>query len=339
MTLTASGPTTTITVTGGTSLTVATPGTTGPAGADGTDGAAAATAPLAYDSGTHTISISGGTVAGQGLRWSGSAWAISQFGFADITGTAADAQVTLSNVQQWLRSLTRGIATVQGTANESALDVSGYSLTGSSTVPMIKLRGTWNTTGAPNLIDIDLTVTAANNSANIVNWTVGSLIAFRLTRFGGAQFDSLILGSSTQSWLYGASNGLITRANCWIGWSASTTSATFTPDLLLHRDAAGTLAQRNGTNAQTSRIYKTYTDAANYERAYIGWSGNIARLGTEAGGTGTKRSLVVDINTLSADPTTSDLPAGSSAVFHNSTSGVTKIWANVGGTLKSVALS
>ena len=39
-----------------------------------------------------------------------------------------------------------------------------------------------------------------------------------------------------------------------------------TVDTILARDAAGVLAQRNVANAQTSRIYGTFTDASNYER-------------------------------------------------------------------------
>jgi len=40
-------------------------------------------------------------------------------------------------------------------------------------------------------------------------------------------------------------------------------------DLQLHRDAADTLAQRRGLNAQTWYLYKTFTDASNYERLSI----------------------------------------------------------------------
>jgi len=68
-------------------------------------------------------------------------------------------------------------------------------------------------------------------------------------------------------------------------------SLSFTTDLLLHRDAANTLAQRNGTNAQIYRIYNTYTDASNYERAKIAWSSNVLQIGTEKLGTGAARAL------------------------------------------------
>ena len=37
-------------------------------------------------------------------------------------------------------------------------------------------------------------------------------------------------------------------------------------DLYLYRDAANTLAQRNGTNAQTSNLYATWASATDYHR-------------------------------------------------------------------------
>ena len=61
--------------------------------------------------------------------------------------------------------------------------------------------------------------------------------------------------------------------------------------MTLYRDAANTLAQRNGTNAQTFRLYGTFTDASNYERAKIAWESSILRIGTEKAGTGSARAL------------------------------------------------
>lgn len=52
-----------------------------------------------------------------------------------------------------------------------------------------------------------------------------------------------------------------------------------------------TLVLRNYTNAQTFRIYNTYTDASNYERAKLEWSSNVLRIGTEKLGTGSARAL------------------------------------------------
>jgi hypothetical protein len=71
------------------------------------------------------------------------------------------------------------------------------------------------------------------------------------------------------------------------------------PDIIIARDAANTLALRNSTNAQTFNIYNTYTDASNYERLAIKWSGNLPTITNENAGTGSARNLTVNSsNTL-----------------------------------------
>jgi hypothetical protein len=59
----------------------------------------------------------------------------------------------------------------------------------------------------------------------------------------------------------------------------------------LRRDANHVLAQRNGINAQTFRIYESFTDASNYTRGKLEWSSNVLRIGTEKAGTGSARAL------------------------------------------------
>ena len=51
-------------------------------------------------------------------------------------------------------------------------------------------------------------------------------------------------------------------------------------------DANHTLAQRNGTNAQTTRVYNTFTSATNFERAKLQWDTNVLKVGTEKGADG-----------------------------------------------------
>jgi hypothetical protein len=85
-------------------------------------------------------------------------------------------------------------------------------------------------------------------------------------------------------------DGIAVASNSTIGFSSSTANLN-SRDLILARDAANALAQRNGTNAQESRLYNTYTDASNYERGFFRWSANALKIGTEAAGTGTVREL------------------------------------------------
>lgn len=66
-----------------------------------------------------------------------------------------------------------------------------------------------------------------------------------------------------------------------------------TPDVFLWRDAANILMLRNGTNAQTLRLYETFTDAANFSRInFVTTAGNYS-IRTEAAGTGTERGLIL----------------------------------------------
>lgn len=64
-------------------------------------------------------------------------------------------------------------------------------------------------------------------------------------------------------------------------------------DLKFVREATGVFAQRNGTNAQSHRVYNTYTDASNYERGVFDWSttANILTIGTQKAGTGSTRGV------------------------------------------------
>jgi hypothetical protein len=88
-------------------------------------------------------------------------------------------------------------------------------------------------------------------------------------------------------------NGVVLASTGILAWTNNSTNVRTTTDLFLRRDAADTLAQRNGTTAQVERIYNTYTDASNYERAFISWTKNANRLsiGSEAAGTGSQRPI------------------------------------------------
>jgi len=79
-------------------------------------------------------------------------------------------------------------------------------------------------------------------------------------------------------------------------WGFSTSaSASYaaTPDTRLYRDGADILALRNGTNANEFRVYNTYTDASNYERASLKWDSNVFRIESESDGTGSGRGIAI----------------------------------------------
>lgn len=111
-------------------------------------------------------------------------------------------------------------------------------------------------------------------------------------------------------------------------------------DCILIRDAANVMAVRNGTNAQTFRLYRTYTDASNYERlGFIATRTTRFAIAAENAGTGAARSLEISFYTSASDPTSTDITSGCFSVWKNSGTGTIKLWANDGGTMKSVALA
>lgn len=75
-------------------------------------------------------------------------------------------------------------------------------------------------------------------------------------------------------------------SNCEFGFSSGTTPSQDANDVIIARDAADVLALRRSTNAQTMRVYGTYTDASNYVRASLGATSTSVTLSAETAGTG-----------------------------------------------------
>jgi hypothetical protein len=114
-----------------------------------------------------------------------------------------------------------------------------------------------------------------------VRGSVGRLVA---TGTGMAEF------SNAEFRLGGAS---------YFSWASNTTADPgAASDVRLFRDAANTLALRNGTAAQTFNVYNTFTDASNYERGSLNFASNIFRLETQQLGTGSARALLLRANEL-----------------------------------------
>ena len=62
--------------------------------------------------------------------------------------------------------------------------------------------------------------------------------------------------------------------------------------VFVRADADNIFAQRNSTNAQTYRVYNTWTSSTNNELGKLEWSSNVFRIGTEKGsGGGVARSM------------------------------------------------
>lgn len=78
-----------------------------------------------------------------------------------------------------------------------------------------------------------------------------------------------------------------------INWTSSSTDITATADLKVFRDAANTLALRNGTNAQRFNLYNTFTSTSVFEDLSLYFSSNVAHIGTATTGA-TARVMQLD---------------------------------------------
>jgi hypothetical protein len=139
------------------------------------------------------VTTGGGSgVTGSGVVTGGGTIATGGFTFTvPATGTAA--LLGTANVFTALQTIT------QGTANTGVLASTGYSVTGSNATNMIDLAGTWNTSGAPTALKINITNTASENSSKLIDLQVGGTTRFSVI--------PTATGSVTEIGA-GASNGL-----------------------------------------------------------------------------------------------------------------------------------
>lgn len=189
----------------------------------------------------------------------------------------------------------------------------GVTVTGGTvtvSTPLINATQTWNAAGVTFTglrVNVTNTASAAAsrplaiqvNSTDVMKvGLAGEILGYGTYTFNVSLFNSaaLALGgitSATGKMIGIGSNvgnslaGIVMSSDSQIFWtsvaqgSGVNAANPSNADLFLARDAAGILAQRNGTNAQTKRLYNTYISASVYERLSIGWASNICTIKTE----------------------------------------------------------
>jgi hypothetical protein len=191
-----------------------------------------------------------------------------------------------------------------------SVDFTGGTVTTSS--PLIDATQTWNDGAvAFTALKLNVTDTASDASSLLMDLQVGGSRKFGIYKNGTIQLNDTysngghrIVSDNTGfafTNAYQAKFGISGGFNFFwtylkLGFTPTNTSlatAGNATDLILERDAADTLAQRRSTNPQTFRIYNTYTDASNYERASLKWDSNLFKIGTESLGTGTARDVAI----------------------------------------------
>jgi len=182
-------------------------------------------------------------------------------------------------------TLARLILAANAAASTPPMSMTGTWFTGgtsTTTKPhfLIEPAGTvstaWSTSGT------GLGVNAPSGFAgNLLDLQVNGTSVFNVNNAGWLGAPVANFGSTVIS-----SNGIALVNARSITFTGSLAGTVNWGDLFIARDAANTLAQRNGANAQTSRIYNTFTSATDFELAKIEWAGNILRIGTEKGADG-----------------------------------------------------
>ena len=236
-----------------------------------------------------------------------------------------------------------------GTYGTNALVVGGSNVGIGTATPTEKLTVSGNISASGTLsanqlsITGDATAKAASRTAlglgtgdtlqiaGLTMGTLGSLDPIIVKANNAGTFLTKLYGFNQNFFTFGYFGGrtvpgATTSSNGVYAWSNSTTSADTTVDLLLHRDAANTLAQRNGTAQQESRIYGTYANSgADYRRLALKMStAGVAQIVAEGAGTGASGNRI-EIDGLRIGKGGGDVATntalGASALNSNTTGG------------------
>jgi hypothetical protein len=241
-------------------------------------------------------------------------------------------------------TLTGALTITQSAANTSILTSTGYSLTGSSSTNLIDIAGTLNTTGNPIALKIALSNTASGATTKFASFLAGSsgtTEVFSVSKSGSVNAYHSGGSSATLSWVQAPTYGFdyyntgilvytgagvypvyvtatgikTTQAIAFTGGVDSTAGW----DTYILRDAANTIATRNGANAQRINLYGTYTDSSNYRRLYISsTTAGAFTLGVEGLGTGASgNTLALATGLLAATDNTYDVGAAGASRFRN----------------------
>ena len=169
--------------------------------------------------------------------------------------------------------------------------------------------------------------TAAITTTNNISVPSGQVI----TQTGTTSLPAIAIGQTNKGFISNGANGYLSyidaqtsnsitfgsgisvRQNGFFAFSNSSDSYSGTWDTFLYRDSANTLAQRNTTNAQTFRLYNTYTSTSLGEWLSVDWSttANTATIATKANGAGVVRTLATgNPLVISTGYTVATLPTG-----------------------------
>jgi hypothetical protein len=246
--------------------------------------------------------------------------------------------------------------TITAPANTSALTAS-YSVTGTNTTPLLDLSGTWNTTGIARGILLNITDTASNAASLVADFQRNGTSVASITKTGAYNINAAGLPSSGIGWTSSAhlalthngtvrgivnSLGITANADTNLGFNfaASNNSGTAFHARILC-DGTGVVALRNGTKAQTFRLWGTFTDASNGRRLDItSTTAGIFTLTATGNGTGASGNLLKLTNPILLPDSSVTLATNGDLAFEaTSNTSLTIRYRGSDGTTRSASLT
>ncbi len=233
-------------------------------------------------------------------------------------GSSAYARLAAGTAGGLMWQSTDGANPIPAWSSKWTLNTSG-TLTGAAgsitaSTPAIAITQTWNAVGTTfkglTMTITDTTSAAGSLPIEVLGGASGTTALLQLSKDGALRtgdgtesLPGMAFTGETSSGLYRSAGSTLNlsvggtrrivfstaitglRDSMEFGWYSSGFGSF---DLRLTRDAAYTLAQRHSTNAQSFRVYNTYTSSTSYERFCVDWitTANFLSLITEAGSAG-----------------------------------------------------
>jgi hypothetical protein len=128
---------------------------------------------------------------------SASSWASS----LALVAIGSDPMVFGTSNTERMRITSGGEVQLKPAANTAALSTSAsYSLTGSNAQSLLDLAGTWNTTGNPTAIKLNITNTASGSTSNLLDLQVGGTSQYKVDKAGNSVQTGTIKTTAGNAW-------------------------------------------------------------------------------------------------------------------------------------------
>ena len=224
---------------------------------------------------------------------------VASIGFSpnsDVTTAGSDTLLTRRAAANLRLGSTDAAAPVAQTLSVQSV-VAGTTNTAGANLTITGSQGTG--TGAGGSIVFQVAPAGSSGSAQNALATALTIDSTSLATFAGdvGLYSSgrVRIGASSVNWQVSLSTTNITQgsANYYGFYDGTNLASGGSIDVRLYRDAANTLALRNGANGQTQNVYGTYTDGSNYRRVAIAMTtAGVATLKPEGAGTGASGNVI-----------------------------------------------